>query len=769
MRQRATSIRFAAAVALAALPWGPAMAQSGAGSSGVASSAPSALYNPPPVSRPARDLRPNVLVWMLDDVGFAQIASFGGLIDTPNIDRVAAMGLRYANYHTAPICSAARASFLSGRMPHSVNLGGHAAVARPIPGYSARIPASAGTIADNLGQAGYATYALGKWDHLLASESTPAGPFSQWPTGQGFDRFYGFLAADTDNFHPALVRDTTPVPTPSQPGYHLNRDLADQAIAMIADRRIADRPRPFLMYWATGTAHAPHHAPADWIARYAGKFDMGWDAVREAILARQKSLALLPAGARLAARPDGVPAWETLSPEERRLYAHQMEVFAASLSYADAQFGRILDALETAGELDNTIVIVVSDNGASAEGSRNGMWTEALLGRGRQASLDENLAFLDRWGGPESYPHYSMGWAVAGNTPYRYYKSMTYEGGSRVPLVIAWPRGIAARGELRGQYVHVSDVAPTILEAAGVPLAERVDNVEQTAMEGVSFAYSFDNAAAPTRKDAQYSEMFGNKGLWAQGWTIVTRHRTEPWDMTTARPVNEPWELYDLRNDPAQMNDLSGQQPERVADMNRIFEEQAVRFHVNPVGNIADGLAETARVARDSFARRVGVWRYSGPVGYIQQTVAPPVAAMGFSMNATLDLPRPDISGPVFAIGGQLGGMALYLRRGRPVFALNTLDGAATTIAGRDALPPGTVPISLHFDRTPDGADVTVSSGASILARGRVSAAMMRGFGVFEHFGVGIDSQTPVLADAPPDATFPGAIRDVSFDFNPTP
>ena len=713
--------------------------------------------------------RPNVLVWMLDDVGFAQLSCFGGLVATPNIDRVARTGLRYSNYHTAPVCSAARASFLTGRMPHSVNLGNHAATARPIPGYNAHIPASAGTIAENLHQAGYATFALGKWDHLLMSEATPAGPFRQWPTHQGFDRFYGFLAADTDNWNPMLVRDQAPVPKPDEPGYHLNDDLADQAIAMLRSNRIADPARPFFLYWATGTAHAPHHAPKDWIERYKGKFDMGWDKLREEILKKQKAQGLVPQHARLAPRPEGMSAWNTLSAEQKKLYTRQMEVFAASLSYADAQFGRILDELEAEGVLENTIVVILSDNGASAEGAQNGMYTEGLLGTGRRATLAENMAFYDEWGGPGTFPHYSYGWAVAGNTPFRYFKHATHEGGTHVPLIVAWPKGIAAHGELRGQFTHVSDVAPTILEAAGVPLAQTVNNVKQSPMEGISFAYSFADADAPTAKQAQYFEMYGNKGLWSQGWSIVTSHRLEPWDMFTSRPINEPWELYNLKKDPGQIHDLASRYPKRVAELDRLFEEQAERYHVNPIGNIGDGIMETARKAKAEFARRRGVWHYPGTVSDIAGVVSPPIAAIGFSMRARLDLPSDTVTGPVFAQGGHLGGIALYLRDGKPVFALNTLDGKATEIAASEALPSGQSVIEMTLDRPrgPGEAKVTIGSGGRVLVQGKVPAETMKAFTVHGYFGVGIDRGSPVLAGAKSYVPFPGQISDVVFDFMP--
>jgi len=444
-----------------------------------------------------------------------------------------------------------------------------------------------------------------------------------------------------------------------------------------------------------------------------------------------------------------------------------MEVFAASLSHADHEFGRILDALEANGELDNTIVIVTSDNGASAEGAQHGMFTEAVLGRGKPASFEENMPFYDEWGGPGTYPHYSYGWAVAGNTPFRYFKHATFEGGTRVPLVVSWPKGIAARGEMRTQFTHVSDIAPTILDAAGVKLAERVNNVAQSPMEGISFKYSFTAPDAPTRKTAQYFEMFGNKGLWADDWTIVTSHRLEPWDMMTARPITAPWELYDLKSDPGQRNDLAARQPQRVAALDKLFEEQAERYHVNPVGNISEGLLESIKHAREEFARREGKWHYPGPVRNIQQTVGPPITALGFTMTADLDLPAADVTGPVFAAGGTLGGIALYLKDGKPIFALNTIAGETTEVAASEALGPGSARIKLQFTRAKraGAAQVIIVAKGKIVAKGAIPAEVIKNFFTFELFGVGLDGGTPVLGGAKPDRPFPGTISDVTFDF----
>lgn len=756
-----TALSFAtlslSAVALSLAGGVPALAQQ----------APASVSTPAAPAAPAQQQRPNVLVWMMDDVGYAQISSFGGLVETPNIDRVAHMGLRYANYHTAPICSAARASFLTGRMPHSVHIGGHATAARPgLEGYDGRIPANAGTIAANLKAAGYATFALGKWDHLPNEDVSSAGPQTFWPMGQGFDRFYGFLAADTNNFDPSLVRDTTAIGRPRDPAYHLSADLADQAIAMIEGRAATDPRRPFFMYWATGAAHAPHHAPAEWIARYKGRFDQGWDKVRETILARQVKQGLVPRGTRLAPRPDGLPAWDSLSADEKRLYARQMEAFAAALSYADAQFGRLLDALAATGELDDTMVIVTSDNGASAEGGPFGLYNEAQVTGGTGSSVATNLPFVDSWGGPRTYPHYSYGWAVAGDTPMRYYKQTTHEGGTRVPLVISWPKGIAARGETRQAFVHVADIAPTILGATQVPLAPVVNNVPQVPMEGQDVERTFASASAPGHEGPQYVELYGNKGLWQDGWAIVTSHRTRTWDWQTARTFDEPWELYDLTRDPGQATDLAAKHPDRVAAMAAAWQAQAERYHVFPQHNLSDTAADSGKRAMTDFARRGGKWHYPGPLVGLSSTVAPPLNTRGFSMTATLDLTDAGATVPVFASGGALGGIGLYLDHGKPVLRMNAMDGTSATVAADEALPLGQSRITLEVDRRGGSFAIAIRAGDRVLAQGQLAFALPSYFGVPETFDIGSDTGSPVYPGYAMGTAFPGRISDVTFDFN---
>lgn len=713
--------------------------------------------------------RPNVIVWMLDDVGFAQFSSFGGLVSTPNIDRVAAHGLRYLNYRTAPICSASRAALLTGRNPHSVHVGGHSGAPLPFPGYDGRVPAEAGTIAANLKAAGYLTMALGKWDHLPNGEMTQAGPFTRWPTGQGFDKFYGFIGADNDNWDPVLVDGTSPVTATRAPGYHLNNDLAGQAIQMIQARRSREVPPPFFLYFATGTAHAPHHAPKAWIDRYKGKFDMGWDAVREQILKRQIAEGVMPKGTQLATRPEGMPAWDTLPPAEKRLYERQMEVFAASLSYADDQFGKILDALEKTGELDNTIVMVTSDNGASAEGQYHGTYNETLFMNGYFPTAAENMPFIDKWGGPETQPHYAFGWAVAGNTPLRYFKQTTHEGGIRVPLIVAWPKGIAARGEVRTQFADVIDIAPTILDLTAVPLAKTLNDVAQAEMEGHSLSYTFAAPKAANRTKAQYFEMYGNKGLWSDGWTIVTSHRLDPWRMDQTGPIDEPWELYNVAVDPGETKNLAEKYPEKVKELAAMFDEQAKRYNVYPISNFGDSRAYAMKEFMAEMARRKGMWTYNGPVSNIGFGATPPLGMRPYRATAQIDLPAGNETGPIFAAGGSTGGMALYLANGVPAFALTDLAGNRVDVKASKPLPAGASQLVLTVERAApkpfsvETLKISISAGDQLLVSKEVTAQVPPNFGISETFDIGVDRGSAVSPEYKAQQPFPGQIGKVEF------
>ncbi|HET6536846.1 MAG TPA: arylsulfatase [Sphingopyxis sp.] len=723
------------------------------------------------ISRPAaRQGAPNIVIWMIDDVGFGQLSAFGGLVETPNIDRIAAKGLRYANYHSTPICSASRASLLTGRNSHEVHIGGHSAMAIGFPGQDALIPRSAGTIAENFRQAGYRTYAIGKWDHLPPSDASAAGPFTYWPSGQGFDRFYGFLSYDADNFSPLLWADHSPKTLPSDPTYHLSSDMADQAIQMIGARQAAGVDRaPFLLYWATGAAHSPHHAPDDWLARYRGRFDEGWDVARERILARQKAQGLVPAHVTLPDRPEGMAAWADLSADEKKLYARAMEAFAAQLAHADHEFGRILDALEASGELENSIIVVTSDNGASAEGSLAGTFSEQYMANGRFATVAENLAHLDEWGRAGTYPLYPMGWAAAGDTPFRYYKQTAYEGGTRVPLIISWPQGISARGQIRQQYAHISDVMPTLLEAAQIKPAAIVNGLPQQRISGTSLAYSFDDAKAADAKKVQYYEMYGNRAIWADGWKAVVPHRLKTWDFSKQPAINnDGWQLFNLRRDVNETRDLAAEYPEKLAELQRAFAEEARKYNVYPLTNTGSAQRLMAQRAEQKLLQREGVFQYQGKVDRVPEALAPPIHTHSFEMAMAVE-PGASGNGTLMAMGGRFGGLGLYLQNGVPILALRTMDGALSTLSGTEAMT-GKSEIGLRFDRMgPEKAAAVLRVNgrdiASKIFEGPLSVFIFSGN---ETFDIGSDPGTAVLGGVSSPFPFDGTIGATRFIVSPT-
>jgi arylsulfatase len=462
---------------------------------------------------------PNVVIVLVDDLGFAGTSTFGGPVPTPTFDRMASQGLHYNNFHTTAVCSPTRAAIKSGRNHHVNNMGGIIETGTAFPGNTGKIPNNVAPVAEILRHNGYSTAAFGKWHETAAWEASVSGPHDRWPTHQGFDKFYGFLGGETNQWAPFIYDGTHPVELPEDPDYHFLTDMTDQAVAWIKYQKALTPERPFFVYYAPGATHAPHHVPQEWIARWKGKFDQGWDSLREEILARQIEQGIVPEGTPLAPKPSAIPDWDTLSADEKKLFAHQVEVFAAYVDMTDHEIGRVVQAIEDVGQLDNTLVFFVyGDNGTSAEGGRNGMFSEMTYFNGVQEKVADMLKVMDKWGGPETYPHMASGWAVAFDTPYKWTKQVASDhGGTKVGMAVHWPKGIKAKGELRNQFTHVIDVAPTILEAAGLPEPKIVNSVVQRPMDGVSMVYSFDNADAKERHTTQYFEMFGNRGIYHEG------------------------------------------------------------------------------------------------------------------------------------------------------------------------------------------------------------------------------------------------------------
>lgn len=722
-------------------------------------------------SPPAAEARrPNVLIWLMDDVGYGQLGVFGGPVETPTLDRLAARGLRFNNFHATAICSSSRAALLTGRNHHAVSFGSHAGMGNDDPGYRAHIPPSAGSLAKILRSNGYATWAIGKWDQLPIAEITQAGPFTNWPSGQGFDRFYGFLYAETDHFAPLLWSDHTPIePAKGRKDYHLTTDLADHAIDLIHELDAASPDQPFLLYWATGAGHAPHHAPREYREHYRGRFDEGWDRVRAETLARQKVLHLVPANVKLPPRPEHVEAWESLPADDRRIAARSMEAFAAQLTHADHEFGRILSELERVGKLENTIVLVTSDNGASAAGARHGTFNTWRFANGLQTETAQNLPHYEDWGGPSTYPEYPAGWAMAGNTPFKHYKTAVHFGGEREPMIVSWPGGIRARGEIRSQFHHINDVMPTILELTGITAPAQIDGVAQQRIDGVSMRYAFDAPNEPTRHGTQYFEMMGNRAMVADGWKAVVLHRKEPWKYAGTWPLEDDvWELYDLRKDFNELDDLAKRNPRKLAELQALFDTEAKRNNVYPL--LPDFVRFQRERADALLEKRQSrfVYRY-GDVGRIPSGVAPPTALLGsFDIEAGIVVPEGEGRGVIVAEGGSMGGYSLYLAAGRPVFCYNFLGTRSTHVRASEPLPAGAAEIRVKLRKTEGGgAAVALLVGGSQVAQGTVEQLVPRMFEGSDTFSVGRDQGSRVTGEYGEDNAFSGRIEQVVIDLAP--
>lgn len=554
----------------------------------------------PPPHRYVPRGAPNVVMVVLDDIGFSQLGCFGSDIETPTMDGLAGEGLRFTNFHTTALCSPTRASLLTGRNHHRMGLGFLPDLPMRFPGYHGRMPPEAATLADVLGEKGWATYAVGKWHLTPRDERTPAGPFDCWPLGKGFERYYGFLGGDANHWAPDLVRDNSFVDPPRRPedGYHLTEDLTDEAVGMIRALEVAQPDRPFFLYFATGCGHAPHHVAPEWADAYRGRFDGGWDAWRAEALARQKDLGIVPADTELSPRPDWVDAWDDLSRDARRCYSRMMEVFAGFLTHTDVQLGRLVAALEATGRLDDTIFVLLSDNGASAEGGPHGSTNELRFIVDLHEDLEHNLEHLDDLGGWRSYNHYPWGWALAGNTPLRRWKRYTWEGGVRDPLVLRFPSATPDPGALRAQYCHAVDVAPTILDLCGVEMPERVRGIEQMSVDGVSLRPALDDAGAPELRTTQYYEMWGSRAIYHEGWKAVTdhvnqQHRGER-ELTDGSSDfhADRWLLFDTGKDFSENRDLAEEQPEKLRELLEVWSREAEANGVFPLADdILDRMA----------------------------------------------------------------------------------------------------------------------------------------------------------------------------------
>jgi len=617
---------------------------------------------PSPASAPAG--APNVVYLVFDDLGFADLGCYGSEIATPNIDALAAGGLRYTNFHTTALCSPTRAALLTGRNHHSVGMGGLADWDLGFPGMRGRIAKSAGTLAEMLRLQGYNTFATGKWHLTPTFETSPAGPYDQWPLQRGFDRFYGFLEGETNQWHPELVLDNHHIEAPDREGYHLSEDIVDQSIGMIRQQQTITPDKPFFLYLCLGAQHAPHHAPKSFIDKYVPVFEKGWDVTRTERLARQKAMGIVPDKTVLPDRNPGVKAWDQLGEDERRFAVRLQAAFAGMLEHADLQVGRLVNYLAQAGKLENTVIALISDNGASQEGSPFGTVNALRYFNGVRDTLAENLAHIDEIGQGHLNNNYPLGWAMAGNTPLKRYKQNTHGGGVRDPLIVHYPKAIQDRGGIRHQFHHVSDITPTVLELTGVAMPQAIGGVTQQPLEGTSLAYSFAAPDEPTRKRTQYFEMLGHRGIWHDGWKAVTWHRPgTPFD-------GDQWELYHLASDFNEMHDLAAEQPAKLQEMVRRWFSEAGACQVLPMNDTLDRFVSSNPYSVASRRH----WELHPGTGRIPQAAAPDIRNRSYRITARVEVPAGGAQGVLIAQGDWCGGYALYVQDGRLVHDYNFVN-----------------------------------------------------------------------------------------------
>jgi arylsulfatase len=703
---------------------------------------------------------PNVVIILIDDVGYGQFGTFGGQTPTPGLDQLAAQGLRYTRFHTTALCSPTRAALLTGRNHHSASTGVITEAATGYDGYTGLIPRSAGTVSEVLRQYGYATSWFGKNHNTPDWETSLNGPFDHWPSGYGFDYFYGFMGGDVDQWQPTLYENHNLVPRSSDPNYILTTDLTDHAIQWLRRTRSIDPAKPYFLYMATGATHAPHHVSPDWIAKFRGQFDQGWDVYRQQTLERQKRLGVVPANTELTPRPASLPAWASLSPDQKRLFARMMEVFAAFTAQTDYEMGRLLDAVRAQPDADNTLIFyIVGDNGASAEGGLVGLLNENSFFNNVPENLADNLKAIDELGGPKHFNHFPAGWAWAMNTPFQWTKQIaSHLGGVRNPLVVSWPKRIRDRGGVRGQFGHAIDIAPTIYEAVGIMPPTELNGVAQKPIEGVSMAYTFDSAQAVGRHRTQYFEMFINRGIYTDGWWAASRAGI-PWESSPA-PIDTDtlhWELYNLDADFSQAHDLAAREPVRLRQLQDLWWAEAARYNVLPLDNRkAERLSAELQGRPSPTAGRTTFTYYPG-VAALPAGSAPNLLNKSWTVTADVEVPKGAVNGVVWAMGALDGGFTLYVRNGKPVFAGNFLGRTMSRAAGTNALPQGHVKLRGEFTYDGGGmgkgATLTLFVNDQKVGEARMAATHALTLGLGGTLDIGLDTGAP--ADAVYSAPFP--------------
>jgi arylsulfatase A-like enzyme len=714
---------------------------------------------------------PNVVIVLLDDMGFGASSAYGGPCRMPVAERFAREGLTYTRFHTTALCSPTRQALLTGRNHHSVNMAAITELATGFPGYTSVRPDSAATIAQILKLNGYNTAAFGKMHQTPVWETSASGPFDRWPTGDGFERFYGFIGGETNQWQPTLFEGTSPVPTPDDPAYHFSEDMTSRAIAFIREQKVMTPDKPFFAYISYGAVHAPFHVPKEYIEKYRGKFDLGWDKQREETFARQKQLGLIPQDAQLTKRPQEIAAWDSLSDDEKRLSARLMEAYAGFADHTDVQVGRIADALQTMGVLDNTLFLyILGDNGASGEGGPEGALNELAALNGIVQSTEQILPHLDEIGGPMTYPHYPVGWAHAMDTPYQWTKQVaSHWGGTRNGMIVRWPTGIKAKGEVRHQWCHVIDVLPTILEATKLPAPEFVDGIQQQAIEGTSFAYSFDNANAVERHTTQYFEMFVNRGIYHEGWTACTKHST-PWLLSANLPKieNDVWELY-APNDWTQANNIVAEKPAKLKELQQIFLLEGAKYNVFPLDDRRIERAIPQIAGRpDLLAGRTSQTLYPG-MSHMNENTVLDIKNKSHTVTAEIMVPDTKASGCIVVQGGRFGGWGLYLKGGVPAHCYSYFGFEHIYARATEPLTPGKHAIRYEFKY--DGGGVGKGGTGTLFVDGqkvgeaRLSRTVPFVFSADDFTDIGVDHGAPVTEDyETPHGRFTGEVSWVRID-----
>ncbi len=718
---------------------------------------------------------PNVLIILLDDVGFAASSAFGGPIHTPTAERLAKGGLKFNRFHTTALCSPTRQALLTGRNHHSVNMGGICEIATSAPGYSSVLPKNKAPLAMTLKLNGYSTAQFGKCHEVPVWQTSPLGPFDQWPSGGGgFEYFYGFIGGETNQWYPAIYEGTSPIEPEKTPeeGYHFTEDMTNKAIKWTRQQKALMPDKPFFMYFAPGATHAPHHVPKEWAEKYKGKFDQGWDKLREESFARQKKLGVIPANAELTKRPAEIPAWDETPANMRPIFAREMEVYAGFLEHTDHHLGRLIDTLQDLEVLDDTLIyLIIGDNGASAEGTPNGCFNEMAVLNGL-AGL-ETPEFLkskiDEFGGPDAYNHYAVGWAHAMDTPYQWTKQVaSHWGGTRNGTIVHWPNGVKARGQIRSQFHHVIDVAPTILEAAALPHPTVVNGIQQAPLEGVSMVYAFDDAKAAERHETQYFEMFCNRGIYHKGWTAVTRHGV-PWVGAYKRSFDEDvWELYDTNSDWTQARDLAKEQPKKLADLQRLFLIEAGKYSALPLDDRTFERFDPDLAGRPQLIQGKSQILFGG-MGRLTENSIVNIKNKSYSVTADVDVSRSGAEGVIIAQGGNTNGWSLYAKGGKLKFCYNFFGLDMTFVESAQPLPAGHHQVRMEFKYDGGGLGkggaITLYVDGKPAGQGRIERSVPMAYSADETCDIGEEGGSPVSPDYGPTGNeFTGEVNWVQID-----